>query len=120
MNGDAKEPTMTDYPYILFNKSLEQCRQLGARGGKASACHRRLRLWAESQLPRQIAAAPDDPDRETAAEAMALLDAQFPWLRGAEKRRAARRPSAHSPLPARIPAPKFLSTLSQRTKAQGL
>ena len=100
INGHAKEPTMTDYPYILFNKSLEQCRQLGARGGKASACNRRFRLWAESQLPRQIAAAPHDPDRETAAAAMALLDAQFPWLRGAEKQRAARRPSAHRPLPA--------------------
>ena len=103
---------MTDDPYIFFNKSLQQCRQLGARGGKASARNRRFRLLAESQLPSQIAAAPDDPDLETAAEAMALLDAQFQWLSGAEKQRAARRPSAHSPLPAQPITKVSLHSLS--------
>jgi hypothetical protein len=28
---------MTQYPYILFNKSPEQLRRLGARGGRPSA-----------------------------------------------------------------------------------
>jgi hypothetical protein len=31
------EDTMTQYPYILFNKSPEQLRRLGARGDRASA-----------------------------------------------------------------------------------
>ena len=31
--------------------------------------------------------------RETTAEAIAVLDAQFPWLRGAEKRRSGSQPS---------------------------
>src|SRR5439155_21018548 len=33
----------------------------------------------------ESAAIPDDPALETAAQAIAMLDAQFPWLRGAEK-----------------------------------
>src|SRR5450755_2740356 len=34
-NCVVPEQTMTEYPYILFNKSPEQMRILGARGGKA-------------------------------------------------------------------------------------
>ena len=73
---------MTNYPYILFNKSPEQLRRLGARGGKAHGRNQRARraLRATPQ-PLPSSAAPE----ETAAEAMALLDAQFPWLRGAER-----------------------------------
>jgi len=66
MNGRAKETPMTHYPYILFNKSPEQLRRLGAL-------------------------------RENAAEAIAVLDAQFPWLRGAEKR-VSWNQASHSPL----------------------
>jgi hypothetical protein len=40
---------MTNYPYILFNKSPEQLRRLGARGGKAQARNRRARRQAHAQ-----------------------------------------------------------------------
>src|ERR1700680_1894293 len=39
------EDTMTDYPDVLFNKSPEQLRRLGARGGRAHARNQRAR-WA--------------------------------------------------------------------------
>ena len=81
----CKGTTMTHYPYILFNQSPQQLRRIGARGGKARARNRRLRLWAQAQGEPPIAACPDRVT-ETTAEAIALLDAQFPWLRGAEKR----------------------------------
>ena len=76
---------MTTNPYILFNKSLEERRRLGARGGRAQACNRRLRGMALAVQPvtRTTATAPEP---ETAAAAIAALDAQFPWLRGVEKR----------------------------------
>jgi hypothetical protein len=74
---------MTNYPHILFNKSPEQLRLLGARGGRAYGRNqrdRRARMApAPAPAPRPVAPC------ETAAQASALLDAQFPWLRGAEK-----------------------------------
>jgi hypothetical protein len=74
---------MTNYPYILFNKSPEQLRLLGARGGRAYGRNQRDR---RAQLPPPPAPAPRQvAPRETATQASALLDAQFPWLRGAEK-----------------------------------
>lgn len=75
--------TMTSYPYILFNKSLEQARVLGARGGRAYGRNHRARRALMATLPRPVP--PRAVPRETAAEAIAVLDAQFPWLRGAEK-----------------------------------
>jgi len=66
-------------PYILFNKTATQLRSVGARGGRASARVRRQRMAA---MPVRTDA--PAPAEETAAEAIALLDAQFPWLRGAE------------------------------------
>ena len=57
----------------------------GARGGRAQARNRRfLQFKQPQQVP--IAAQLEAP-LETAAEAIAALDAQFPWLHGAEKRR---------------------------------
>ena len=86
MNGHVNELTMTtNNPYILFSKSLQQCRQLGARGGRAFARNQRLRRLACPRSVPESAAIPDDPALETAAQAIAMLDAQFPWLRGAEK-----------------------------------
>jgi hypothetical protein len=82
---------MTDNPYIFFNKTLDECRQLGARGGRAQARNRRL-CQLERSLEPEIALAPE-PVQETAAEAIAALDAQFPWLSGAEKRKQSRRAS---------------------------
>ena len=78
----------TDYQ-IFFNKSLEQCRQLGACGGRAFARNQRLRRLLHCPHPPILAAS--GPPLETTAEANAALDAQFPWLRGAERRKQPRR-----------------------------
>jgi hypothetical protein len=72
---------MTEYPYILFNKSPEQLRHIGACGGRA---YRRNRHARRALLPMPPQAPPPTPT-ETAAQAIHALDAQFPWLRGAEK-----------------------------------
>ena len=75
---------MTNYPYILFNKSPLQLRLLGARGGRAFGRNQRLR---RALLPTPPDAVPRRaPLLPTTAEAIALLDAQFPWLRAAERR----------------------------------
>jgi hypothetical protein len=78
------EDTMTDYSYILFNKSPDQLRRLGARGGRAHARNRRARRGMLPELPEadSLQATP----RETTAQAIALLEAQFPWLRDAVRR----------------------------------
>src|ERR1700682_2619844 len=65
---------------ILFRKTIEQCRQLGARGGRAHARNLRLR---QSQPPLQPVAETPGPPPETANEASLRLDAQFPWLAAA-------------------------------------
>lgn len=66
---------------ILFNKTIDQCRRIGARGGRARAHNLRMRkAQIASKTPRVPANRP-----ETAAEAIALLDRQFPWLIGAER-----------------------------------
>jgi hypothetical protein len=74
---------MNNYPYILFNKTPEQLRRLGARGGRAHARNHRTRraLMPESPEAVSLQATP----RETTAQAIALLEAQFPWLRGAAR-----------------------------------
>ena len=76
---------MTNYPYLLFDQSPEQLRRIGARGGKAQARNRRARQQAPAQVQPQTRAV-IHPLAETAAQASRILDAQFPWLRGAEKR----------------------------------
>jgi hypothetical protein len=74
----------THHPYILFNKSAEQLRRLGARGGKANARNQRAR---RALVPTPFQPVPPRPaPRQTATAAITVLDAQFPWLRGAEKR----------------------------------
>ena len=81
---------MTNHPYLLFNQSPEQLRRIGARGGKAQGRNRRMRLQLQVQAqPHTLAAI--DSLAATAAHAITMLDAQFPWLSGAEKRRAPRR-----------------------------
>ena len=69
---------------ILFNKTLEQCRQLGARGGRAHARNLRLR---QTQVPLPPVAEIPGPPSETAHQASLRLDAQFPWLAAAFARR---------------------------------
>jgi hypothetical protein len=76
---------MTNHPYLLFNQSPEQLRRIGARGGKAQARNRRARQRAQAQLPPQTPVG-IAPLAQTAAQASRVLDAQFPWLCGAEKR----------------------------------
>ena len=73
---------MTEYPYILFNKSPEQMRQLGACGGRAYGRNERARRALVTATPEAVP--PPELPQQTAAEAIHLLDAQFPWLRGAE------------------------------------
>jgi len=80
----VKERGVAPYPYILFNKSPEQLRRLGACGGKANARNQRARrALVLTPLPP---ATPRPVPGETATQAITVLDAQFPWLRGAEKR----------------------------------
>ena len=76
---------MTNYPYTLFNKSPLELRLIGARGGRTfGRNHRRRRaLAAVPPLPVPSRVPPPQPNT---AEAIALLDARFPWLRGAELR----------------------------------
>jgi len=67
-------------PY--FNMTIGACRRAGAIGGRRSARNRRLLNANRAPVAPETA----EPSLETAAEAIALLDAQFPWLRGAERR----------------------------------
>ena len=78
---------MTNYPYILFNKSPLQLRLIGARGGRAYGRNQRARraLLARMSAPPATVPVCATPG-STVAEAVAMLDAQFPWLRAAEKR----------------------------------
>jgi hypothetical protein len=77
---------MTQYPYILFNKSPEQLRRLGARGGRAHGRNQRARRALAATQP-DVAPPPAVP-QGTTADSIGVLDAQFPWLRGAERRPA--------------------------------
>jgi hypothetical protein len=86
MNGHARRRTMTDFSYLLFNQSPEQLRRIGSRGGKAQARNRRARLPTHNEA--QPCGAVFYPLPQTPTQAIAALDAQFPWLCGAEKRRA--------------------------------
>ena len=88
--------TMTNYPYILFNKSPLQLRYLGARGGRAYGRNQRARRALLARTPvTPPTVQPCAIPGPTAAEAVALLDKQFPWLRAAEKRAGRKTASAH-------------------------
>src|ERR1700724_2098217 len=79
-----QDTQMTNCPFILFNKSPLQLRLIGARGGRAFGRNQRIR---RALLPAPPDAVPRRaPLLPTTAEAIALLDAQFPWLRAAERR----------------------------------
>jgi len=45
---------MTEYPYILFNKSPEQMRHLGARGGRAYGRNQRARRALVATSPEAV------------------------------------------------------------------
>jgi hypothetical protein len=73
--------------YYQFIQTPEQARRVGARGGKVTARNRRQRLdGASVGASEPEAGAAPQIHIETTAAAIALLDAQYPWLRGAEKR----------------------------------
>jgi hypothetical protein len=85
---------MTDDSHILFNKTPLELRLLGARGGKAFGRNQRLRRALLPPTPATVSL-PAVP-LHTTAEAVAALDARFPWLRDAEKREATRRRPAQA------------------------
>jgi hypothetical protein len=74
------------YPYALFNKSPLQLRRIGALGGRAYG--RNLRARRALMTTPMEAAPPRATLAQSTAAAVAVLDAQFPWLRGAEQRRS--------------------------------
>jgi hypothetical protein len=87
---------MADYSGILFNKSPMQLRSIGARGGRAYARNQRLRRARLALMPAPSPMAALGATQETTvSEAVALLDAQFPWLRAAERRTGRRTTSAY-------------------------
>jgi hypothetical protein len=86
----AEKDTMPDYSHILFNKTLSQLRLLGARGGRACGRNQRAR---RARLPTPPAVRLPVLPGESTSQAVALLDARFPWLHCAEK--------GQSPKPAR-------------------
>ena len=71
-----------ELPDILFNKTIEQCRELSARGGRIYARNLLLRK-AQAQTQDQPAATVARPPAETVHEANWRLDAQFSWLAAA-------------------------------------
>jgi hypothetical protein len=80
---------MQEYP-ILFNQTSESLRRIGARGGRAYGRNRRARqkLACSDTLPVLPC---EPPTMESTAQAIRVLDATFPWLRGAERRCDTRR-----------------------------
>jgi hypothetical protein len=83
MNVVSAKDTMADYSHILFHKTPSQLRLLGARGGRAYGRNQRAR---RALLPPCLAVPPPVAPGESTAQAVATLDARFPWLRRAEKR----------------------------------
>ena len=74
---------------ILFNKTTEDLRRVGAMGGRAYARNCRARRQAAQQVA-PVPALAILPTVETTAHAIATLDSRFPWLKGAERRGGSR------------------------------
>ena len=77
-----------DHSRPYFNMSIAAGRRAGGRGGRRGAMSRRLRLTSQTPVLPET-----EPHVETAAEAIARIDALCPWLRGVESS-ATRRPAA--------------------------
>jgi len=80
---------MSECP-ILFHKTIEDLRRIGAMGGRACARNCRARRQA-AQLVAPVPVFAILPTVETTAQAIAMLDTRFPWLKGAERRGGSRR-----------------------------
>jgi hypothetical protein len=120
---------MTNYPYILFNQSPEQLRRIGARGGRAYGRNQRARRRADEQTAAPAVPSPAPSlEMETVAEAITILDPQFPWLCGAEKRlsrtpprQLLSRPGAHARLQEAENSPHSLrSSLTEATRLRNV
>jgi hypothetical protein len=95
----VRKTTMPDHSYILFIQSPLQLRLIGARGGRTFGRNQRARRARIALVPTPAPAAPLRAARtQSTAEAIALLDAQFPWLQWAEKRISGKRenPGPHA------------------------
>jgi hypothetical protein len=66
---------------ILFNRTIDQCRSTGRRGGRARAQNLRLRHVTQAPSIQRVI----EPRVETIHEANLQLDAQFPWIAGCER-----------------------------------
>jgi hypothetical protein len=85
---------MPDYSHIFFHKTPLQLRLIGARGGRIYGRNQRARralLALSPPVPPLLLAT-----EESTAQAVAALDARFPWLRCAEKRHSPKTASARS------------------------
>ena len=85
MNVVSGKDTMRDRTFT-FTKSPEQLRLFGARGGRAYGRNQRAQRALSAPPPKAIV--PHTRYPASTAESIAVLDARFPWLRGAEKRLA--------------------------------
>jgi hypothetical protein len=72
--------------FYRFHHTAEQQRRYGARGGKTTARNRRVCSLGASAPSTGDRVAAGELHVETTARAIAALDIQFPWLRGAERR----------------------------------
>ena len=70
----------------LFNQTIDDLRRIGARGGRAYGRNCRAGQKAKLAIPVSLTVSASTPPTETTAQAIARLDGQFPWLRGAEWR----------------------------------
>src|ERR1700704_2157144 len=94
-SGGARREPMSHDVYYQFIATPGQARRAGARGGKATVRNRREFLHSTSAtVPEPDTGTALQGSREPTAAAIALLDAQSPWLRGAEKRFWNRSPRA--------------------------
>ena len=74
---------------ILWNKSIEETRRIGAKGGKAAWANKTAEQWADWEdrvAYESTYHGPEPGPRETTHAAAAKLDDQFPWLRDAFKK----------------------------------
>jgi hypothetical protein len=87
MNVVLRQNTMNERFY-KFYQSPDQLRRIGARGGRISARPRARRaLRASTPVIVPLPAI----EWTTTAQDIALLDARFPWLQGAEERESSTR-----------------------------
>ncbi len=70
------------YGVPYYHKTIDDCRSIGRRGGRARARNLRRRKATQPTVVPVI----EQHAVETVAEAIAALDTQFPWLAGAERR----------------------------------